>query len=626
MLQHLRDNSKGVVSGILIGLLVIIFALTGADALFNRDASSRSIIEVNGEKISENDIARSLASQRQQMTARFGDSVPAEFLTDEYLRKPAVENLIGRKLLLSAADKAGFAVSDETLNQQILSTPQFQQENGAFDSNRFQLMLRNIGYTPSTYRKALAEDLVINQLARGVLETSFVTPTEVDAIIALNFQTRDFSYAILSADKISNEVIVEDAEVEAYYTNHSQDFTIPEQVAVDYIELSVDSFMQDAQVSGEEIRQQYEQEVAAFVAAPERQAAHILIESNDEQIIAEVSEKLANGEDFADLARTYSDDLGSKDEGGDLGFTSGNTFPTEFEEALATLSVGGVSGPVVTDAGTHFIKKLAERGSEAPDFEGERVRIAEQLKRSRAENTFIGLLDKLRDLSYNAESLAEVAAELNLPHHNTGLFSRAGGKGIAAEGLFINAAFSSDVLDQDNSSDVIELTPSRVAVLKKTDHKESYLSPLDSVKEQIVSIIHAQKLHELLAAQAAELEQQVIAGKALAEVAQAAGLEVVELENTDRNNAAADRDVLHYAFSMARPRGEIPSVGSLPTGSGDYALVAVTGVTLGGEQIPDEQKQIIAAQLAGISGQDEYRSVQKLLRDTAKIDGLNSSN
>lgn len=620
MLQHLRDNSKGVVSGILIGLLVIIFTLTGADALFNRDAASRSVVEVNGEKISENDIARAVASQKQQMMARYGDSVPAEFLTDEYLRNPALENLIERKLLLGAANNAGFAVGDEIINQQILTTPQFQQEDGVFDRDRFQLVLRNIGYTPSTYRNVLSEDIVINQLGRGVLETSFVTPAELETIISLNFQTRDFSYAVLPAAKIRDEVVVDNSEVASYYESNPQEFTNPEQVAVDYIELSVDSLMQDTDVTEAEVRQQYEQNLANFVATPERQAAHILIESNDEKVIADVSEKLANGEDFAELANTYSDDLGSKEQGGDLGFTTGDTFPVEFEEALATLSVGGVSAPVKTDAGTHFIKKLAERGTEVPPFEEQRERIAEQLKRDQAESTFVGLLDKLRDLSYNAEDLAEVASELNLPHRNTGLFSRVGGEGLASESLFVNAAFSADVLEQGNSSDVIELSPSRVVVLKKTDYAASNISPMESVSEQIVSILREQKARDLLATQAAELKQEVIAGKPLAQVAQAAGLEVVELEGVDRNNTTADRDVLRHVFSMPRPNSDVPAVDSLPTASGDYALIALRGVTLGGEKIPEQQQQIIAAQLGSISGQNEYRSYQKLLRDTAKIE------
>src|SRR5690606_16512168 len=164
MLQNLRDNSKGVVSGLLIGLLVVIFALTGAEALFNLDTTTSSAVEVNGTKISEQEIARAVALQKQQMLARYGDSIPAEFLTDEYLRGPVIENLIERKLLLQTARESGLAVSDQQLNEQILSTPQFRLEDGSFDSARYQMLLRNIDHTPSTYKAVLAEDAIITQL------------------------------------------------------------------------------------------------------------------------------------------------------------------------------------------------------------------------------------------------------------------------------------------------------------------------------------------------------------------------------------------------------------------------------------------------------------------------------
>lgn len=619
MLQDLRDNSKGVVSGILIGLLVIIFTLTGAEALFSRDASQRAVVEVNGDKISERDIARAIDAQKQQILARYGESVPAEFLTDEYLRGPVIENLIERQLLLQAATSAGLTVGDEALNQQILSTPQFQLENGSFDSNRYQMLLRNIGHTPSTYKRVLSDDTVINQLSAGVIDTSFVTPAEAEQIISLSFQTRDFSYVVLPAENVRSSVSVSDEEVQAYYESRPQEFTNPEQIAVDYIDLNVDDLMADIQISEAEVRRQYEQNLAAFVAAPERHAAHILIESNDQAVIAEVSEKLAAGEDFAELARTYSDDTGSSAQGGDLGFTTGDTFPTAFEEALATLSVGGVSGPVVTEAGTHFIKKLAERGTEAPDFEQERIALTNQLQRNYAENRFIDLLEKLRDRSYNADSLADVAEELGVPFENSGLFSRAGGTGLAASNQFISAAFSPRVLEDGDSSDVIELSSSRVVVLKKTDYKEAYLSPLNTVSEQIVATLREQKTRSLLAAQAARLKQDLAAGKSLADVAGEAGFEVLSSTNTSRNDASLDRDVLRHVFSMARPVDNRPVTDSVALSSGDYALIALEQITAGGAEIPAEQRDMIASQLGNIVGQGEYRSYQTLLRSNAKI-------
>ena len=620
MLQNLRDNSKGVVSGLLIGLLVVIFALTGAEALFNLDTTTSSAVEVNGTKISEQEIARAVALQKQQMLARYGDSIPAEFLTDEYLRGPVIENLIERKLLLQTARESGLAVSDQQLNEQILSTPQFRLEDGSFDSARYQMLLRNIDHTPSTYKAVLAEDAIITQLGAGIVNTSFVTQEEVNNIVALSFQSRTFDYALIPADKVQEKVVVSEADIQTFYDNNAQEFTNPEQVAVDYIELSVEKLMADNEVSEEDVRRQYEQNMAAFTVSPERHAAHILIESNDENVIAEVQQKLADGEDFAELARTYSDDLGSREQGGDLGVTTGNTFPEKFEEALATLSVGGVSEPVVTDAGTHFIKKLSERGIEPPSFEEERERLASQLKRSQAENEFVDLMEKLRDRSYNAENLGEVAQELGLEVNNTGFFARTGGSGVAASRSVIDAAFSAEVMDDNNSSDIIELSPSQVLVLKKTDVKPSYVSPLEEVSAQILTRLSEQKTRELLAQQAAELKQKINAGEAFDRVVTEAGLEIKKAEAVERNAPGIDGSILRHAFAMAKPQGDTPVIDSVATPDGNYALVALTAVTLGGERVSTEQKTMIVNQLAAIRGQSEYQGYQDLLRSNADIE------
>ena len=619
MLQSLRDNSKGVIAGMLIGFLVIIFAVSGSESLFNFDPATKGVVSVNGEDITEVDIVRASANYRRQMAAQYGDSLPPDFLSDENIRQPVIENLIQRKVLTQKAEESGMTVGDSFVNQQILSTPQFQGSNGVFDPNVYQQLLRTVGFTPANYKKALAEDSLVNQLTAGVIESSFVTPAELEMIIALSFQTRDFSYAVIPAAKIGESVEVSDAEIDAYYQSNTQSFTHPEQVAVDYIDLNVADLMSGIEITEEQARQQFEQNVAAFEARTEREAAHILIEDSDEAKIAEVREKLAAGEDFTELAKTYSDDLGTRDQGGDLGFTSGEAFPEEFESALAALEVGAISAPVKTDAGTHFIKLVSERGSEPPTFEEERNRIVDQLKRAEAENQFVNLLERLRDLSYNAENLAEVAEELGLENKNTGLFGRGAGEGITAETQFVTAAFSDEVLVENNSSDVIELAPNRVVVLKKTEHKQSYIKPLAEVKEQITTIVRNNKIQTLLAARAEEIESAVAAGQTLESAVADAGYEVKTAEDAERNDVNVDRDILRQAFSLAKPQGDTPVTASTRTSTGDYAVISLTAVNLGGQELPEEQKTAIAAQLKNMTGQGEYSSYQDLLRENASI-------
>lgn len=620
MLQELRDKSTGMIAKVIIGFIIVIFALFGTEALFQSDAAASRAISVNGEKITEEDILRGIQSRKQQIISRYGESVPAEYLTDEKLRQPVVDGLVQRALLAQVAKKGGLAANTTTINQELMRAPAFQQD-GVFNQERFVQLLRYQGFTPISYQKAVAEDTVINQLQFAIANSSFVTPTELKNIIGLSFQSRDFNYLVLPVETAEKSVVVEDKDVKAHYDANPQTYTTPEQVAVDYVELSTAELAKNITVTDEQVQKQFEQNTKAFVAKTERQAAHILLEGADAQKRAEeVKAKLAAGEDFAKLATEFSVDEGSKAQGGDLGFSSGDAFPAEFEAALAKLKVNEVSAPVKTEAGVHIIKLLAERGSNAPTFEESKGAIVDQLKRSEAESQFGAKLEKLKDLAYNADSLADVAKELGLTAQNTGLFTKTGGKDLTANTAVVAAAFSAEVLEQGNASDVIELEPSRVLVLKKTDRKPAQLQPLDAVKEQITAIVRAEKVQALLAQQAQSIVTALNSGASLADQAKALGLEAKAATSVTRSDSATDRDVLQYAFSLASPAANKPVLGSVRTAKGDYAVVVLSAVTLGADdKIPAEQRAAIATQLANITGEYDFKSFQSHLEEVAKI-------
>lgn len=195
-----------------------------------------------------------------------------------------------------------------------------------------------------------------------------------------------------------------------------------------------------------------------------------MIESKDdgteEAVIAEVQERILAGESFSELVSTFSDDLGSKDMGGDLGVTDGSTFPDAFEAALANLSVDEVSGPIYTDAGVHFIKLLSEQRAEAPTFEESADSIRHDIAMAEADALYVELLTALPDATYNSEDLEYSADELGLEAKTTDLFDREGGEGIAANNQVLALAFSDEVLNSGQVTDLVELGDDHVVVLE----------------------------------------------------------------------------------------------------------------------------------------------------------------
>lgn len=622
MLQSLRDNLKGTFAFIIIAIIIVPLALFGVESLFNGTGTGQEAAKVNGDDISEMDLRRAIYMQKQQMIARFGENLPADFISDERLREPVLNNLIDSELLRQSAVEQGMAISSQKLDQIILSAPQFQTD-GKFDADQFIAVLRNMGYTPATYKALLEQDMINNQLQQGLTASDFTLPNELAESTALSLQARDFSFVTLSMASALEGVAATEEEIDAYYAANKSQFVQSEQVAVEYIDLTPDALMLKTDVSDEEIQAQYQQNMEAFEARVERRAAHILLELKDDEsekaLLVEIQEKLAAGEDFAALAKEYSEDVGSNESGGDLGFSAGDTFPEEFEVALAELDIDEVSAAVETDAGIHIIKLLEVRGDKAPTLAEQKSSIVYNLTRAKAEEQFTELLEVLAEESYNAESLGEVAELLDLDVSQSELFGRSGGKGLMGNAKVLEAAFSDDVLNEGNSSELIELSEQRVTVVKLINHVESHIKEKALVAEEIEAFLKAQKVADQLSVRSAEIVAALNSGDALTEIATKLDLSVQENTAVTRTGSAVDSEILERVFSLAKPT-EGPVVSSFSLNNGDFVVLSLSKVVVGDvNALSAAEQQSLSAQLAGQSSNASYQAYRDQLKSSAEI-------
>lgn len=618
MLQTMRDNSKGVVAGILVGLLVIVFALSGAEALFNSRNQPEVAVSINGEDVSEIAVARAIEQQRSQLRNRFGESVPEDFLSDANLRQPALDRVIDRTLLSQAAANADMRMSTQRIDNTIVSIPAFQNASGQFDPQVFRMALQRLAYTPANYRRELQLDMTINQLVNGISQSNFATPSEILFVAELNNQLRSFEFFSLSKDDLAGDIEVTEQEVSDYYTANNEQFSVPEKVAVEFIELSVANLQDSVVIEDSLAEEQYQQNLTRYTAPVERHLAHIQLEDASDDEVAEVQAALNAGEDFAALAAQYSDDLGSKDMGGDLGVMPEGTFPDDFEAAVATLSVGEVSGPVLVDSSTHFIQLLSESGGTVKPFEEVKEQIVGQLQRATAEERFVELRDRLEDLSYNAESLATVAQELGLEVATSEPFSREGGTGITASSQVAAAAFGEEVLQYNNASEIIELAPDRVVVVKKVDHQPSYVESLETVAEQIRQQLTDEKAMALLAERGEQLVAELRAGGAIESVAADVGVEVSTAVQIQRGNMEQPRRVVEFAFSLPSPDTQPVFAGK--NIADEFVVVRLSEVTVPEGEMEQEQQQAMRQALSSMNGAADFESYTNYLRETATIE------
>ena len=586
MLQSMRQGAQSTAAKIIIGLIVLSFAAFGLETLLPGGAGS-SVADVNGEEISPFALQEAVTQQKRQLVSILGDNIDPAMLDDDRLQPRALESLIQRTLLLQKSVALNLIASEAQVGKSITAMEAFQL-NGAFSPDEYRSVLANAGYTPERFRRAQAEDIVLTQLQTAISETEFITPNELSAAANVIAEERDVRYLVVSDADLVPPDAVSDEGLQQYYEDNQATFFNPEQLIADYILLEASSFA--VTVDESVVEEQYEAVKDEYVVAEQARVSHILlIQGDDEsdsdysQRITAVSERLALGELFTDLAGELSDDLGSASMGGELGFTDGTAFPDEMEEAIALLaSPGDISQPVETDAGTHFIRLEERISGDSVDYESVREELRASIEASEAERALLVAVEELRDLVFNAVDLGEPAQALGTVVSQSNAFSRDEGEGIFADERLREIAFSADVKDAGNNSEVIELSGKRFAVVRVSEVREPQVAPFSEVETEVRAALEA----ELEAASLIEIrgnaESMLGAGESLEVVAQSLGLEWrVELAAT-RLSSQLPRPVLEAAFAM--PDGRAHKLQAVPVPGEGYAMVQLARISPGDAQ------------------------------------------
>ncbi|MHA7815086.1 MAG: SurA N-terminal domain-containing protein [Pseudohaliea sp.] len=624
MLQNIRSNIQGTLAKIIIGLIVVSFALFGIESILLGGGKS-GVAEVNGETITPYEVQQTVNLQRRQLLAMLGDEADPSLLDEDRLTAQAIETLIQRELLVQAAGELGLTTSEQTIGAIVGSMEQFQV-GGQFDRDLFRSVLATAGFTPALFKESLREDLVTNQLRVGFAASDFATPAELAVQARIAGEKRDLRYLAIPVDRFDDSATVDEAAIEAWYEDNPDSFMTPENVDVSYIELTLEDF--EEPVSEEALREEFELTRDTFEVPTEARVAHILLTreagESDEAYAARVAaagDAIAAGEDFGAVAGRLSDDIGSSAAGGDLGYTAGDTFPAPMEEAIAALAVGDVSGPVETEAGTHIIKVLDRREGKAVTFEEVRGQLERRLREGAARDELLRVVEELRDLAFNAEDLSAPASELGLSVETVSGVARGAGEGLFADPRVQSALFSDEVLAEKHNSPVLELSPERFVVVHADTHHLSERQPLEAVRDQIATRIAAERARAAARAEGERLLAALAAGETLDELANAGDYEwQVELGATRAANALP-APVGRRAFTLPAPEGEGPVRELVGAPAGDIYLVELTRVTPGSlETLSAQREALLRRSIAGEYGSVLIGAFENALRAGAEIE------
>jgi peptidyl-prolyl cis-trans isomerase D len=616
MLLDFRDNMRGVALGITI-VIGLIFALTGTGSLFISTPDSESALVVNGDEVSEREVLQAVARERSRILNE-NPEMDRSLLDDQALRSQAMRQLISREVLVQAATQQNLGVAPSLINDLILDVEQFQTE-GVFDEDRFRYAIRSQGYTSSSkFTEMLADQFLIEQLSDGIINSSFVTSSEVAILAALADQKRDFEFARLAYQPFKDAVSLSEKQITNYYDENKAQYMTERKLSVEYIELNQAMLLDSQSVSVEQVQARFEQEAESADNSPSLRAAHILLEDSSDVVIAEVQAKIDAGEDFAQLVKEYSQDVATVESGGDLGFTNGDTFPESFEQALAALEVGQVSAPVETVSGTHFVKLLKVEKKEFL-FDEQQQRITLELQQEAANTLLVEKLETLKELAFNADNLQEVAQDLELEAKVTEPFSENGGAGVASSPMVVDAAYSPEVAEDGYASEVLDLGDDNYIVLRLKENFPSRQQSLDEVRDGLIDTLTNSIAQENIDAKITEITAALDGGDSMQAVSSAFSLKSEAVKQGARGNRDIDPEVNTYVFDMLMPRGETVT-DSFNTTNGDFVAIQLTAVELADAESMDKERLEFVRNIAeaATSGK-EFMSYQQALIEQADI-------
>lgn len=616
MLQNIRDNSQGWISKSIIGVIVVLMALTGVEAIVNGVSGNKNeVANVNGDSINANELAQAVEAQRRQLQQRLGAQIDPNLISDELIKGAALDALIERRLLQQAVANAKLGVSSAMLDQLILSEPEFQQD-GRFSAERFDQVARRLGYDRLQFRRMLEEEVLTGQLNAGISGSAFVTDAEIRAFAALERQTRTGALTLVAAN--SSAVSVSTEALRDYYQKHASEFMTPEQVIAEYVELKREAFTANIAISDDELKTQYEQAIAHI--SEQRRASHILLETSasfsDEQARAKLEElrqRILAGEDFTALAREFSRDTGSANSGGDLGFAGKGVYDSAFEKALFALKTDELSAPVKSSFGWHLIRLTDVQQGEVPSFEQLKAKLERELKEQKAEQRFVEAVKNLENLAFESGNLQQPAEELGLNVQQTAPFGRNGaGEGIAASRRVAQAAFSKEVLEEGANSPALELDSGTVVVLRLKEHLKPAQQSFDSVEVRLRAQLQAERAAEAARQQGEQLIAALRKGENHAEDWKA-------LTAVSRRQENVAPEVLETLFRMpATVTADAPRFAGVALANGDYAVLRLDAVQSATE-LKEEEVAMYRRFLLSRHAQQDFQAFLNELRSRATI-------
>lgn len=617
-------NNKRVVQ-IFLALITLPFAFWGVDSYVRNTGAGADLASVGDTKITMPQFDQAWRAQQDRMQQVLGANFRPESMNTPAARLAVLNSLVDQRLLLLEASQGRLGAGDDLLRDVIGKIPALQ-ENGQFSMARYQAALAAQGMSQAQFEAQMRQDLTLQQLVGALGETGIASNKVIDKLLRIQTEERQIAEWRFAPEQFADQVKITLPAIEKYYAQNLKRFEVVEQAKVEYVVLSLEGLLAQVRPSDGEVTAWYASHQDRYQQAEERRASHILIlasgdmdrekaRTRAEEVLKEVQKSPAR---FAELARQHSQDPGSAEKGGDLGFFGRGMMVKPFEDSVFGLRENELSGLVQSEFGYHIIRLTEIKPGKLRSLAEVRPEIENELRRQTASRQFAEAAEAFSNMVYEQpDSLQPTAEKFRLKIQQSGWLPRnpspdmLASLGQLGNQKVLASVFSDESLKNKRNTEAVEIAPNTLLAARVIEHRPATTQPLAIVKAEVEALLKAEE-EAVLARTAGESK--------LRELQQGAEdkLSWAPARNVSRQDARQLPVASLKAIFRANVR-QLPAYVGADVGGGSYVLYKIMTVSHP-EKVDDNRRKALQGEYSTILGQEDFAAYLAGLRLRYKID------
>ena len=545
MISFLRERLQGIVAFSFLGIVALTFAFLGLPT-FTQSFNTNDYAQIGKYSISQSEYFRTKAQVEQNLRSQFGEGINfSDPAIIDIVSNLTNNSIIEKYTLINLVDDLKVEVPAKYVETELSKLEAFQVD-GKFSQDLFKNYLINFNLSKEDLMEDFESDLKLNLAVSLIDATSSSFNKSINQYLDLLTERRSVTFVELNTDNVTKEFELSDESLMSFYDSNIETFSIPE--ARSYLLLDLNKPEMTLEVTEEEIQDAYNL-FLENLPVPEKRISHIMvIRDNYENVddytnkVSRIANELSSVE-FAQLVEELSDDLGTADTGGDLGFTNGEVFPLEFEQVISSLALGQTSEAIEFENNTHFLKVTELKGSENNSFEDKKAELLSELQQIKFEDKVAQVSSNITFSDYTFEEVYDFAETNNLEIRDI--------KGIQADTLPFNFENSNAVLETgiNNWSSPLQIGFDNYSFVYVYDITEKAYKSFEDVKSEVEENLLNQKKSEYLnevfaSSEALELDEMMIS-----ELFELDNFKVESFKGINRSTSLLSNDIVGKVFN-----------------------------------------------------------------------------